>query len=92
MNKSDLIAAMSSKTGSSKKSAEENLNAIIEIISEELVKGEKVQLIGFGSFETRKRAPRKGRNPRTGEEIKIASSVAPAFKPGKAFKDLVNKK
>lgn len=90
MNKSELIAAMAAKTGETKKSAEANLNAFIEAVSEALVKGEKVQLVGFGSFETRKKAARKGRNPRTKEEIKIPASKAPAFKAGKALKDMVN--
>ncbi|MCI8962084.1 MAG: HU family DNA-binding protein [Clostridia bacterium] len=90
MNKSELIAAMAAKTGETKKSAEANLNAFIETVSEALVKGEKVQLVGFGSFETRKKAARKGRNPRTKEEIKIPASKAPAFKAGKALKDMVN--
>lgn len=90
MNKSELIAAMAVKTGETKKSAEANLNAFIETVSEALVKGEKVQLVGFGSFETRKKAARKGRNPRTKEEIKIPASKAPAFKAGKALKDMVN--
>ena len=70
MNKSELIAAMAAKTGETKKSAEANLNAFIETVTEALVKGDKVQLVGFGSFETRKKAARKGRNPRTKEEIK----------------------
>lgn len=91
MNKSELVASMAQKVGSSKKSAEENLDTMIEIISEELKKGNKIQLIGFGSFETRKRAARKGRNPRTKEEIKIPASTVPAFKAGKALKDAVNK-
>lgn len=90
MNKSELIAAMAAKTGETKKSAEANLNAFIETVSEALVKGDKVQLVGFGSFETRKKAARKGRNPRTKEEIKIPASKAPAFKAGKALKDMVN--
>ena len=90
MNKSELIAAMAAKTGETKKSAEANLNAFIEVVSEALVKGDKVQLVGFGSFETRKKAARKGRNPRTKEEIKIPASKAPAFKAGKALKDMVN--
>ncbi len=91
MNKSELVANIAQKVGSSKKSAEENLDTMIEIISEELKKGNKIQLIGFGSFETRKRAARKGRNPRTKEEIKIPASTVPAFKAGKALKDAVNK-
>jgi DNA-binding protein HU-beta len=92
MNKSDLVAAMAAKTGDTKKSAEETLNAFVDVVTEALVKGEKVQLVGFGSFETRKRAARKGRNPQTKEEIKIPASKAPVFKAGKALKDLVNKK
>ncbi len=90
MNKSDLIAAIAAKTGTTKKSAEASLNAMTEVISEALVKGDKVQLVGFGSFEVRKRAARKGRNPQTKEEIKIPASKAPVFKAGKALKDLVN--
>ena len=92
MNKSDLIAAMAAKTGETKKSAEASVNAFIEVVTEALVKGDKVQLVGFGSFEVRKRAARKGRNPQTKEEIKIPASKAPVFKAGKALKDLVNKK
>ncbi len=92
MNKSDLVAAMAAKTGETKKSAEETLNAFVDVVTEALVKGEKVQLVGFGSFEVRKRAARKGRNPQTKEEIKIPASKAPVFKAGKALKDLVNKK
>ena len=69
---------------------EETLNAFVDVVTEALVKGEKVQLVGFGSFETRKRAARKGRNPQTKEEIKIPASKAPVFKAGKALKDLVN--
>ena len=92
MNKSDLIAALAAKTGETKKSAEATLNAFIETVTETLVKGDKVQLVGFGSFEVRKRAARKGRNPQTKEEIKIPASKAPVFKAGKALKDLVNKK
>ena len=92
MNKSDLVAAIAAKTGDTKKSAEETLNAFVDVVTEALVKGEKVQLVGFGSFEVRKRAARKGRNPQTKEEIKIPASKAPVFKAGKALKDLVNKK
>ena len=90
MNKSELIAAMAAKTGETKKSAEANLNAFIETVTEALVKGDKVQLVGFGSFETRKKAARKGRKTKTKEEIKIPASKAPAFKAGKALKDMVN--
>ena len=90
MNKSELIAAIAAKTGETKKSAEASLNAFIDVVTESLVKGDKVQLVGFGSFEVRKRAARKGRNPQTKEEIKIPASKAPVFKAGKALKDLVN--
>ena len=92
MNKAELVAAMAAKTGNTKKGTEEYINALIEVVTASLKKGEKVQLVGFGSFEVRKRAARKGRNPQTGEEIKISASKSPVFKPGKAFKDLVNKK
>ena len=85
MNKAELIAAMAAKTGETKKAAEASVNAFVEVVTESLKKGEKVQLVGFGSFEVRKRAARKGRNPQTKEE-------APVFKAGKALKDLVNKK
>ena len=92
MNKAELIAAVAAKTGETKKSTESSVNAIVDVITSTLVAGDKVQLVGFGSFEVRKRAARKGRNPRTKEEIKIPASKAPVFKAGKAFKDLVNKK
>ena len=92
MNKSELIAAMAAKTGETKKNAEASLNALIDVITETLEKGDKVQLVGFGSFEVRKRAARKGRNPQTKEEIKIPASKAPVIKAGKALKDLVNNK
>lgn len=90
MNKTELVNALAEKTGDSKKSSEATLNALVEIITEELKKGEKVQLVGFGTFEIRKRAARKGRNPQTKEEIKIPASIAPVFKAGKALKDIVN--
>ena len=92
MNKADLIAAIAAKTGETKKSAEASVNAFVDVITESLVEGDKVQLVGFGSFEVRKRAARKGRNPQTKEEIKIPASKAPVLKAGKALKDLVNKK
>ena len=92
MNKSDLIAAIAAKTGDTKKNAEASLDAFVDVITESLIKGDKVQLVGFGSFEVRKRAARKGRNPQTKEEIKIPASKAPVFKAGKALKDLVNEK
>ena len=92
MNKAELIAAVAAKTGETKKSAEESVNAFVSVVTETLSKGDKVQLVGFGSFEVRKRAARKGRNPQTKEEMKIPASKAPVFKAGKALKDLVNKK
>ena len=91
MNKSELVDAIAVKTGATKKASEESLNAILEVIKEALVKGEKVQLVGFGSFETKARAARKGKNPQTGAEMKIPACKAPAFKAGKALKDIVNK-
>ena len=91
MNKSELVAAMAAKTEETKKSTEAAIDAFVEVVTESLKKGDKVQLVGFGSFEVRKRAARKGRNPQTGAEIKIASSKAPVFKAGKALKDIVNK-
>ena len=105
MNKAELIAAVAAKTGDTKKAAEEAVNAFVEVVTNALKEGDKVQLVGFGSFEVRKRAARKGRNPQTKEraarkgrnpqtkeEIKIPASKAPVFKAGKALKDLVNKK
>ena len=91
MNKADLVAAMASKTGDTKKNSEAAVNALVDVVTACLKKGDKVQLVGFGSFEVRKRAARKGRNPQTKEEIKIPASKAPVFKAGKALKDLVNK-
>ena len=92
MNKAELIAAIAAKTGDTKKGAEATVNAFVDVIAEALIEGDKVQLVGFGSFEVRKRAARKGRNPQTKEEIKIPASKAPVFKAGKALKDLINKK
>ena len=91
MNKGELIRALAEKTAVSKKSAETSLDALIDIITKELQNKEKVQLIGFGSFETRKRAARKGVNPQTKQEIKIPASTVPVFKAGKALKEAVNK-
>lgn len=91
MNKAELIEEIAKKTSGTKKATEESLNALIEVITEELTKGEKIQLIGFGNFEVVKRAARKGRNPQTGEEMKVPASKAPKFKAGKALKDAVNK-
>ena len=92
MNKAELVAAVAAKTGETKKSAEETLNAFVDVVTATLKKGDKVQLVGFGTFEVRKRAARKGRNPQTNEEIKIPASKAPSFKAGKALKEVVNKK
>ena len=94
MNKTELIAAMSEEAGLTKKDAEKALDAFIHIVGESLAAGDKVQLVGFGTFETAKRAAREGRNPqtgKTGKTVKIAASVAPKFKAGKALKDIVNK-
>lgn len=92
MNKADLIAAVAEKTGFTKKDAEAAVNATMLSIEETLVKGDRVQLIGFGTFEVRQRKARTGRNPRKpGETIEIAASKAPVFKAGKALKDAVNK-
>ena len=92
MNKAELVAAVAAKTGDTKKAAEASVDAIVASVKEALKKGDKVQLVGFGSFEVRKRAARKGRNPQTKEEIKIPASKAPVFRAGKQLKELVNKK
>jgi len=92
VNKAELVAVVAEKTGFTKKDAEAAVNALVGSIEEALVKGDKVQLIGFGTFETRERKARQGRNPRKpGEVIAIAASKAPVFKAGKALKDAVNK-
>lgn len=91
MNKSELIAKMAEKSGLTKKDNEVVLKAFIEAVEETLENGDKVQLVGFGTFETRERAARVGRNPRTKEEIQIPASKVPVFKVGKEFKDRVNK-
>ena len=92
MNKTELVTAMAKASGLSKADSERALKAFTDTVSKELKKKGKVQLIGFGTFETRKRAARTGRNPQTGKTIKIAAATVPAFKAGKALKDLVNKK
>ena len=92
MNKVELIAAVAQKTGMSKKDAEKYFIALTDTITEALAKGDKVSLVGFGTFEAKKRAAREGINPRTKEKIKIAASKAPSFKAGKALKDAINKK
>ena len=91
MNKTELIAAIAAKSNLTKKDSELALTAALEAITEALVEGDKVQLIGFGTFETKKREAREGRNPRTGETIKVPASKAPVFKAGKALKDKVAK-
>ena len=92
MNRTELIDAMAKKMGDSatKKEAEAALKAFVDVVTEELTKKEKIQLVGFGTFETSVRPEGEGRNPRTGETMKIAESVVPKFKPGKALKDAVN--
>ncbi|KMY44164.1 DNA-binding protein [Bacillus sp. FJAT-27916] len=89
MNKTELINAVAEASELSKKDATKAVDAVFESILEALKNGDKVQLIGFGNFEVRERAARKGRNPQTGEEIEISASKVPAFKPGKALKDAV---
>ncbi len=91
MNKTELIAAVAEQAALSKKDAEKAINAVVASITSALADGDKVQLVGFGTFEVRTRGARTGKNPRTGEEIKIAASKVPAFKAGKALKDVVNK-
>ena len=90
MNKTELIAAVAAKTELTKKDTEKVLKAFTDVVAEELKKGEKVQLVGFGTFEVSERAAREGRNPQTGETMKIAASKAPKFKAGKALKDMIN--
>ena len=90
MNKADLVAAMAEKAGVSKKDAEASLKAFTDVVAEELKKGEKIQLVGFGTFEVSERAARTGRNPQTGKTMKIEACKAPKFKAGKALKDMVN--
>jgi DNA-binding protein HU-beta len=90
MNKSELVRSMSEKGDITKADAEKALSAFIESVEEALANGDRVQLVGFGTFEVRERAARKGRNPRTKEEITIEASKAPVFKVGKALKDMIN--
>ena len=92
MNKGELIAKIAEESKLTKKAAEAALDAFIATVETSLAKGEKVQLVGFGTFEVRQRAARKGRNPQTKAEIKIPASKAPVFKAGKALKETVNKK
>ena len=90
MNRKDLIDALAAKTDSSKADADRAISALLEIISDTLKKGDSLSLVGFGSFEVRKRAARTGRNPKTGEELKIKASKVPAFKAGATLKAAVN--
>lgn len=90
MNKTELVTAVAAKAELSKKDAEKAVAAVTASVAEALKKGDKVQLVGFGTFEVRKREARTGKNPRTGETIKIKASKVPAFKAGKALKDSVN--
>lgn len=90
MNKSELVAAVAAKTDLKKADSEKAVKAVIDAITEELKKGEKVQLVGFGTFEVSERAAREGRNPLTGESMTIKASKSPKFKAGKAFKDSLN--
>ncbi|MET3288324.1 HU family DNA-binding protein [Brevibacillus fluminis] len=89
MNKTELIAKVAETAELTKKDATKAVDAVLDAIADSLKEGDKVSLIGFGNFEVRERAARKGRNPQTGEEIEIASSKIPAFKPGKELKDVV---
>ncbi len=91
MNKAELISVMAEKSGMTKKDSEKALNAFIQAVEEALVERDKVQLVGFGTFEVRERSARKGRNPQTGEEIDIPAASVPAFRAGKALKDSINK-
>ena len=91
MNKTELVAAVAAKAELSKKDAEAAVAAVVASITDALADGDKVSLVGFGTFEVRTRAARTGQNPRTGEKIKIKAAKAPAFKAGKALKDAVNK-
>lgn len=90
MNRMELVAAIAEQTELSKKDAEKALKAFTDVVTEELKKGDKIQLVGFGTFEVSERAAREGRNPQTGETMTIAASKAPRFKAGKALKDALN--
>ncbi|MDP5273792.1 HU family DNA-binding protein [Chengkuizengella axinellae] len=90
MNKSELVTKVAETAELQKKDASKAVDAVFQVISEALQSGDKVQLVGFGNFEVRERSARKGRNPQTGEEIDIAASKVPAFKPGKALKEGIN--
>lgn len=91
VNKSDLVGVVAEKSGLTKKDAEKAVTAVFDAVSEALAAGEKVQVVGFGTFEVRERAARKGRNPQTGEEIEIAAARLPVFKAGKGLRETVSK-
>ena len=91
MNRIELVNAVAEKTGLTKKDAEKAVNAFVETVKETMVNGDKVQLVGFGTFEVKDRPARTGHNPATGESIEIAASKAPSFKAGKTLKELINK-
>lgn len=91
MNKKELVAAIAEKSEVTKKDVEKVMQSFTEVVSEELAKGEKIQMVGFGTFEVAERAEREGRNPKSGEVMTIAASKSPKFKTGKALKDIVNK-
>ena len=90
MNKAELVAAIAERTELSKKDTEKALKAFVDVVAEELKKGETIQLVGFGTFEVSERAAREGRNPANGQPMQIAASKAPKFKAGKALKDAIN--
>ncbi|MCU6746856.1 MULTISPECIES: HU family DNA-binding protein [Lachnospiraceae] len=90
MNKTELVAAIAETAEISKKDSEKALKAFIDVVTEQMKKGDKVQLVGFGTFEVSERAAREGRNPQTGKTMKIAACKAPKFKAGKALKDALN--
>ena len=90
MNKAELVAAVADKAELTKKAAEKAVNAFVDVVTEELKKGDEVQVVGFGTFKVAERAAREGRNPHTGEPMSIAASKAPKFKAGKALKDALN--
>lgn len=92
MNKTEFIAAVAEKAEISKKDSEKALKAFVDVVAEQLKAGDKVQLVGFGTFEVSERAAREGRNPQSGEPMKIEASKAPRFKAGKALKDMINEK
>ena len=91
MNKADLVSAIAEKTAMTKKDSEKALQAFVDVVTEELGKGGRVQLVGFGTFDVAERKSREGRNPQTGQPMTIPASKAPRFKVGKALKDAVNK-